>query len=197
MSGISIGDMVQQFTSLRNGGMIKSELGRLSQSLSSGKVDDLTAELGGGTERFSGLSYSLQQLDAYQTAARETAQLLSDTQTVLSRLDSLRNTTSERLLRVNEASTSAQVQEAAQSSRSTFDEMVRTLNTQIGDRALLGGARVDAAPLASAGDMMNAIATAIGGATDAATIITTVDDWFDAAGGGFVTMGYLGDTGPD
>lgn len=195
MSGISFGDMAQQFNVLRNGGSIKTDLARLSGSLSTGKVADLTQELGGGTERFSGIKYSLKQIDAYQKIASETAQLLANTQSVLSGVDAIRSTASERLLLVNEGSTRAQIDEAATSSRSAFGDMVRLINTQIGDRALLGGARVDGAPLADPEDMLGSLILAIGGATNTAAITAITNAWFDDAGGGFETLGYLGGTG--
>ena len=113
MTAISVGDMAQQFSSMRNGSAIKSDLARLVESLSTGKVTDVTKELGGETKRFSGIKYSLTQLDAYQNTARETAQTLANVQTVLGRLDEVRGTTAQRLLLVNDTSTIAQIDEAA------------------------------------------------------------------------------------
>jgi flagellar hook-associated protein 3 FlgL len=196
MTGISVGDMAQQFTSMRNGGVIKTDLARLAESLSTGKVADITKELGGETKRFSGIKYSLTQLDAYQKTSQETAQTLANIQTVLSKVDEVRGTSSQRLLLVNDSSTIAQIDEAAQSSRSAFETVVRTLNTQIADRSLLGGASVGQPPLAAAADMMGALNATLVGITDPAIIISMVDDWFDDVGGGFETLGYLGDTGP-
>jgi len=196
MTAISVGDMAQQFSSTRNGNVIKNDLARLVETLSTGKVADITKELGGETKRFSGIKYSLTQLDAYQKTTKETAQILANVQTVLDQVDQVRGSTAQRLLLVNDGSTIAQVDEAAQSSRSAFETTIRTLNTQIADRSLLGGARVAQPPLASAEDILAALSTAIAGNTDPAAIITIVDAWFDDAGGGFEAVGYMGDTGP-
>jgi len=192
----TVGDMAQQFTSQRNSGLIKSDLARLSESLSTGKVDDVTAELNGQTATFSGISYRLTQLDAYQQIGSETAQTMANIQIALGEVDNTRNLTSERLLLVSDASTRGQIEEAALSARSSLDTMVRALNTQIGDRALLGGAAVNGPPLADADTMLTDIIASLGGATDFASITAAVDAWFDTAGGGFETVGYLGDTGP-
>lgn len=196
MSTISVGDMAQQFTSLRNGGAIKTDLARLAESLSTGKVADITKQLNGATTQFSALEYTLTQLDGYDQAATETGQLLANIQTVLSQVDNTRGRTAERLLLVNESSTIAQVDEAASSARNAFETAVRALNTQLADRALLGGADVDGPPLAPADDMLSDLRLQIGAITDPAAITGIVDLWFEDPAGGFATIGYLGDTGP-
>lgn len=195
MTTISVGDMAQQFSSMRNGSVIKNDLARLVESLSTGKVADITKELGGETKRFSGVNYTLTQLDAYQKATKETAQTLANVQIVLSQVDQVRGVTAERLLLVNDGSTTAQVDEAAISSRSAFETAIRTLNTQIADRSLLGGASVTQPPLAASDDMLDALSAAIAAETDPAAIVVIVDGWFGDVGGGFETLGYVGDTG--
>lgn len=195
MSVVSVGDMARQFTSLRNGNAIKTELAELVDSLSSGKVVDLTKSLDGETARYSGIRYSLTQLDGYGQIASETLQTLANVQIILGKVDSARGATAERLLLVNDTSTSAQIDEAALASRSAFEDMVLALNTQVADRALMGGTRVDTAPLASGTEMLAQLTVAIGGAVDQATISATVDTWFDDPAGGFATLGYQGDTG--
>ena len=195
MTVVSVGDMARQFTSLRDGTAIKTELFELAESLSSGKVADLTKSLNGETVRFSGVQYSLTQLDGYLQVASETEQTLGNIQIILGRVDNTRVATTERLLLVNESSTTAQVDEAARASQSSFQEMVTALNTKVADRALLSGSSVDTAPLATADVMLADLQTAIGGATDPATIIATVETWFNDPAGGFATIGYQGDTG--
>ena len=193
MSVGSVGDMAQQFRSLRNGNTIKTELNALAGSLSSGKVADLTKALDGDTARFSGIRYSLSQLDSYNQVATETQQTLANIQTVLSKVDGSRGAAAERLLLVNDSSSVTQINEAASSSRGTFEEIVLALNTRTADRALMGGNGVNVAPLASAETMLADIETTIGGAVDQATISATVDAWFNDPAGGFFTSGYLGD----
>lgn len=188
--------MAQQFTSLRNGAVIKAELASLTDSLSTGVVTDVTKHLDGETARFSGIRYSLTQLDGFGQVASETQQYLSNVQIVLSQVDNTRSATAERLLLVSDTSTIAQVDEAAFAARSAFESVVLALNTKIGDRALMGGAAVANSPLAPAADMLADIQTAIGGAVDLPTITAAVDAWFDDPAGGFATVGYLGDTGP-
>ncbi len=196
MPVVSVGDMAQQFISMRSGGAIKSELSHLAESLSTGQVTDITRHLNGETTRFAGINHSLSQLDAYGQAANEAQQGLTGMQTVLGRVDNLRAETSAQLLLVGGTSTSAQIDEAARAARGTFDTMVNALNTRVADRSLMGGADVTSAPLAAADDMIADLQTAIGGATDQASITAAINTWFDDPAGGFATMGYQGDTGP-
>jgi flagellar hook-associated protein 3 FlgL len=156
-------------------------------------VADLTKALDGDTARFSGIRYSLSQLDSYNQVATETQQTLANIQTVLSKVDGSRSAAAERLLLVNDSSSVTQINEAASSSRGTFEEIVLALNTRTADRALMGGNGVNVAPLASAETMLADIETTIGGAVDQATISATVDAWFNDPAGGFFTSGYQGD----
>jgi len=195
MPVVSVGDMSQQFISMRNGGTIKTELARLSESLSSGLVSDVTETLDGDTTRLSGINYSLEQLDGYAQAAEETSHTLANIQNALGRLDTLRGDSSAQLLLINGESTINQIDNAARDGARTFSVMVTTLNTQVADRALLGGADVTGAPLATSDVMLADLQTAVGGATDFATIDAAITTWFDDPAGGFATNAYLADTG--
>lgn len=196
MPVVSVGDMAQQFISMRQGGAIKTELAQLGARLSTGRIGDVTAALGGDTARLSGINHSLKTLDGYLLAAQETGQTLGAIQTVLARLDTLRGDTSAQLLQLSSDSLASQIDAAGDAAADVFADMVGTLNTQIGDRALLGGTAVIGAPLAPAGDMLTDLLAAIGAAATATDIITAVETWFDDPAGGFATMGYLGDVGP-
>lgn len=195
MSTVPLGDMAKHFTALRNSNAIKSDLFKLTDSLSTGRISDLTESLGGETTRFSGLRHTLTQLDGYLQVGSETGQTLSNVQIILDKVDGSRGRIAERLLLVSDSSTTTQIDEAAQAAQSGFQEIVSALNTQIADRALMSGNRVDAVPLAAAGSMLTDMQTAIGGAVDPAAIITIVQDWFSNPAGGFVNIGYLGDSG--
>ncbi|KJZ21268.1 hypothetical protein TW80_00465 [Loktanella sp. S4079] len=182
--------MAQQFNSMRSGSAIKTDLARLSDSLSTGKVSDLTEHLGGRSSQFSGLSHSLSQIAAYVDSAQETELQLTNMQLVLGHVQTLAQETSGQLLLVSNSSTADQISETARSAHATFVTMVDTINTQFADRALFGGTTVDVDPLASAEDMLADIQAAIGGATSFAAISTIVSDWFADPAGGFATMGY-------
>ena len=79
-------------------------------------------------------------------------------------------------------------------SQEFLSRVVSALNSHVADRTLLGGAATGGPALASSETMLADLSTAIAGLTTAADIETAVDDWFDLAGGGFETVGYLGST---
>ncbi len=191
-----VGDLAQHFITTRNGSAIKSELSMLAESLSTGQVTDVVQHLGGKTAQYSGINHSLAQLNSYAATARETAQSLATMQTMLGQIQAEGDATSNQLLLLSNSSSETQVTEAARAARPTFDTMVSLLNGRVADRALFGGAQVDAVPLASADDMITSIQLAIGGATTQAAISAAIDTWFDDPAGGFAMMGYQGDTGP-
>lgn len=191
----SVGDMTSQFTAMRNGGAIKTELSRLGQQLSTGRVEDVTAHLNGQTTRFSGINHSMTRLDGYLQTSSETSQMLSGMQSVLQRVDLLRSESSQQMLLITPASQPTQVDETARAARGSFDAMISTLNTRLADRALMGGIHVEGPPLASANDMLANLQAFVGGALTPTGIIAAVEFWFDDPAGGFSTMAYLGDTG--
>lgn len=195
MPVVSVGDMAQQFNTMRNGGAIKSELFRLNRQLSTGRVDDITAHLSGQTARFSGIDHSLARLDGDLQSVRETSQTLSAIQTVLQRVDSVRAETAGQLLLITPESPSIQIDEAARAAGASFETIVTALNTQQADRSLFGGRSVLTPPLAQANDMLADMQVSIGAYTTKEEIMSAVDYWFDDPSGGFATMGYLGDTG--
>ncbi|PUB11551.1 flagellin [Yoonia sediminilitoris] len=191
----SVGDMAQQFVSMRNSGTIKSDLSRLAQSLSTGRVTDVSATLGGQTTQLSGINYSLELNVGYAQIARETGMQLSTMQIMLEKVDAARSQTSSDLLILNNVSTPQQVDVSAAAARGTFESMVASLNTRLADRSLFGGVETEGLVLATADDMLADLQTAIGGATTTAAIGAAIDFWFDDPAGGYATMGYLGDTG--
>lgn len=189
MSVPYIGDRAQHFTALRQGAAMKSDLGRLSASLASGRVGDLTQHLDGQTAAYSGLEHRLAQLAGYQQVTRATDQLLGGVQTVLGRVDHARGQLAQTLLSV----TAAQIDSAAGKARQTLDDMVTTLNTRLNDRALLAGQDVTATPLIPAGAMMADLQAVIGQDRSLAGITAAVTAWFDDPAGGFARTAYQGD----
>lgn len=192
---VSIGDMSQHFMSLKSGGAIKSDLARLGQELSTGKVADITAHLGGDTRQFSGIVHSLSVLDAYKVAAKETATTLDQMQIVLSRVDDSRSDAAGKLLMISGDSQPELVEQAGEIARLAFSDIVNTLNGQLAGRSLLGGSNVDAAPLAAPDAMLNDLLAGIGGVTTITAVELAVEAWFDDPAGGFATFAYQGDDG--
>lgn len=188
----TIGDMSQHFHSVRNTGSIKSQLARLSQEMSSGLVSDVGKHLNGNTSGLTGLNHEISMLETFDVTNTETTRILDAMQQNLQGLDAKRDLTASSLLMISSDSNRNLVTSAAQTGKSAFLDAVNTLNASSGGRLLFSGTAVDQIPLADPQVILSDIVTAIGGATEKDDIISAVDNWFDAAGGGFESNGYLG-----
>jgi flagellar hook-associated protein 3 FlgL len=189
--------MTQQFLSMRAGGAIKSDLMRLSNSLSSGRVGDISRHLNGETARLSGITHKLAQIEGFQLVGRETGQMLDGIQAVLGRVDAARSQLAGQVLLVGDSSTALQVDDAARLAIVAFDTIVSSLNTRLADRALLSGRDVGVSPLVSAETLMADLHAVIGADRTFAGINAAVTAWFDDPAGGFTTVSYQGDTGAE
>ena len=195
MNFSSIGDGVQQFQLQRQNTVLKTSLNTLAIELSSGNVSDVVKANNGDTEKFSAVDNRLKVLSSLKYLTAETQLTLSTTQAALSNLDTQRGALADPLILITNESTDLQINVAARSSRDQFDALIQTLNTRLGDKSLFSGAAVNSAAFTSPDVIITDIVTQIGGATDTATIVATIDTWFDDPAGGFATVAYTGDTG--
>jgi len=191
----SIGDGARYLTMSRDNFRLKTELNTLSAQLSSGEVKDKAKVLKGDTIRFSAIDHSLRTVESKLIRNRETASLLTTMQRSLDAFDAQRGALGETLVKITRDSPQVQLENAALTAIGRFGTMVNTLNTEFAGRRLFAGAATDQRALISADDMLADLVTAIGGATDTATIQTAVDTWFDDPAGGYMTVAYQGDTG--
>ena len=193
MSFSSIGDIRQHFLTSRANVSLKTDLQTLVKELTSGEKSDLTAHLGASQTRLNGVDRQLELLGRFAQSNSRTGHLLSAMQLALTGVDEQRATSSAALLVVTTASTTSQVENAGDISMSNFRAIVQTLNLRHGDRSTFGGNNLDISPMADPDDMLDALRLEVAGLTSATDVETAIDAWFDTAGGGFETIGYLGD----
>jgi len=189
----TLGDMRQHFLTARHNTFLKTELNTLVQELTSGEVADVTSHLGPDQTHLSAVDRQLEILQRFSQANSESAQLLSRMQTALSGIDDHRAMASSALLTIDDASSQSQVKDAAAIALSSFSASIKTLNMRSAERAMFGGNNISANPLADADQIMDALRIELSGLTDANSISDAIEDWFDTTGGGFETVGYLGD----
>ena len=195
MVKMTIGDGVRYLQQSLANTRIKSELNRLADQLSNGEIKDKAKALNGDTVRFSAIDHSLKVIDAGLVRNRETALMLGAMQRTLDGINEQRGDLVETLTKVTPESSSVQIDQSARSAAERFDTLVNTLTTEVAGKRLFAGTTVNQPALAQSDIMITDLVTSIGGATDFATIAAVVDSWFDDPGGGFETIGYLGDTG--
>jgi flagellar hook-associated protein 3 FlgL len=194
MRSFGLGDLATSYQTRLATNQIKLDIGRLSQELSSGLRADLKSATGADLSKYSGIRTALVSLEAYNFAAKDAARVTEAGQAALGNLQDLSSELGIGLIDAGNQATEPVLTIEAKTARGRFESVIGTLNTRIGDRAVFSGAAVDRPALASAETILTEIETAIAGLTSVSDIETAVEDWFDAAAGGFETSGYLGAT---
>lgn len=189
------GDMSRHFQSLGQSATIKTRLATLTQELSSGRIADLATHLRGDVSSLAAIDREIATLDAFDRTGQLLDQTLAHKQTVLAALGDGQTTLAGRLIALTPFAGPADIARAEGAGRDGFAAVVGLLNTRSGDRTLFAGSAVDGPAVADADDILADLLTAIGGATDSATITAAINTWFDDPAGGFATTGYRGDTG--
>jgi len=187
-----MGDLAVSFQTRQSQARIKTQLNRLGNELATGITQDLRGATGGDLGALGGIENALGTLKAYKVAANEASLTVSTVQRVL---ETVQQTTSEiglSLLQASEFGQTALVQTTAADARARFATVVSVLNTQVADRAILGGTDTSGAVLQDSETMLAALQVAIAAETTAAGVESVVEAWFDTPGGGFETSGYLG-----
>lgn len=193
MPTLSVGDLRQHLFTVQRNTDLKNELATLSQELSTGEKGDLTKHLGHRQSQLTALDRSLATLKSYGDSNKETGQLLNVMQISLAQVDTQRHQASNALLTIDETSQSSELKNAAQVARDGFYAAVNALNARFDGRTLFGGRDTQTNALASPDEMLSAIKVELSGLTDAGSIASALDSWFDAPGGGFEQFGFLGD----
>lgn len=196
MNFSSIGDLALTFQQRKQNVQIKTDLGRLTQELTSGRKADISTAVAGDFSPIVSIERSLRAAGAYSTALAE-AELF--TETMQSSLEMVQNTSSElgpSLLMASSSSHTTFLQTSARDAETKLSGVVSALNTRIADRSTFGGAATGGPALATSETMLAALQTAIAAETTAAGVEAAIDDWFFAPGGGFETTGYLGSAQP-
>ena len=192
----SIGDMAQQMMMSRRTSAVKNDLDRLAQELASGRKSDVAASLKGDFNMLAGVERQLTVLEGFEVAANDAKVFAEVAQASLKLIQNTAGGLGNDLMSASSSGLTASVDSVAKNARNDFDAIVSALNGRAGDRALFAGTATDAGALVSSDDMMTQISAAItaAGALTVTDIVTAVDDYFMAAGGGFETNAYVGST---
>jgi flagellar hook-associated protein 3 FlgL len=192
MNSISYGDLASSLKNMRLTSQVKQDLERYNYEVASGLKSDLRGAVSGDFTPLASLERSIRSLGAYDSTLAEAELFTSSLQSVLGAVSDQVSDISGDLLGISDPSQTMSVDVIAKDARGRLDTVVALLNTKVGGRALMGGAATGASPLASSGAMMVEIEALVATEVDAAGVISAVENWFDAAGGGFETNGYLG-----
>jgi flagellar hook-associated protein 3 FlgL len=189
----SIGDLAMSFQMRRDTAQVRAQLSRHTQELSSGVTLDIATHLRGDFTRLSSIENDLVKLDGFRVVTEEHRLHVTTQQSVIQKLRDL-GSLSATFLSLPEVINSATIASAGAEALGSFEAAVQGLNTQAGGRTAFSGVGVHQPAIAPADTVLTEIETAIAtaGATTAADIAVVVTDWF-APGGGYDTLGYIGD----
>lgn len=192
---LSHGDLARLFQMNRSNASVKSEVARLSQELASGRKSSLAEAVRGDFAPVTGIEMTLSRNAAYATAGREAANFASVIQNALGTIATLGDGSAEALLTASQAAQPDLVATAAADAAARLAPALSALNAQFGGRSVFAGEAVDGPAMADAASFMAALTAATAGASDAASLVASVEAWF-APGGGYDSAAYLGAAAP-
>ncbi len=196
MAITTIGDLAQGFALRQQSSVLKQQMMRLTAELASGTTSDVTRHLAGDFTSLADIRHRLVVLDSHASAATQGRNDSGAMQTTLSRFQERAQSLGESTLAFAMSPGAALHPTVANEARNALGDMLSALNVSIAGRSLFAGDALNEAAVARQQDVMAAIRSAAAGATDAATLTTAMDDFFDSPGGGFDTTVYLGSGAP-
>lgn len=194
MSLTSLGDLAQSFMLRQQNLQLRQEVNRLSAEVTTGRTADLSGRMSGDFAYLADIERSLGLLQGYRTSVTEAAVFTSAMQASLDRVQDISDTLSRSLFDSAGSGLPALQTLGATSAKAALSEIVAAFNTQTAGRSLFAGNATDQPALAAADTILAELRTVVGSQTTAAGLKAAVDQWFDAASGGFETLGYLGAT---
>ncbi len=192
MSHFGIGDLAQNVLTKQRSSTLQANLLRLTDELSSGRVKNLGAALKGDFGTLGLLERQLTLHDGYAEARASMDLKFTGAQTAYDALLSKTNGLGASLLSAIGLQQPGLLEQQVQMVSGGFDEVVRTLNTRIGDQYIFSGVEVGTPPLLDSEVILANLRLATAGASDARQFIQTIDDWFLDSSGGFATSAYQG-----
>ncbi|WP_456388534.1 flagellin [Profundibacter sp.] len=186
--------MAQTYMIRRQNAEFKTTSTRLASELSTGLTSDVSKRFSGDFSMISSVETSLTALQAYKSASNEAGQFATVMQTTLGLVQDQTTAAVSALLLTSNSASHTQIQNTSNDVMQKFEVVVSSLNTQVGGRSLFAGAATDGPAIASPTAIIASLKTAIAGQTTAVGVEAVVNTWFDALGGGYETIGYLGST---
>ncbi|MEM9421040.1 MAG: flagellin [Pseudomonadota bacterium] len=165
-----------------------------SQELVTGEKTDLARHLGGQAGEYNLITKALADIETDKVRIGLADNRFAQIDAALVNVrDTVNNYTEQVFVSLNTGGAFG-VSEIQDTSRAYMSSLVLALNTSHAGRSLFAGDETGAPALASVDTLLTDLETAIGGATDEATIETAIAAYF-APGGDFETNFYQGGTG--
>ncbi|MFT4011918.1 MAG: flagellin [Paracoccus sp. (in: a-proteobacteria)] len=192
----SVSDLARSYQLRLSQGGLKAKLDTLTKETTTGVKADIPLALKGDLVRINQIESRLSLLGTYKTNLAEAesvfAAMQSSTQEILMQANTLGTVLVSDALTSGDNTLSVHLDRAP----SELRNVIGALNVSVAGRSVFSGQRYEQPAVASYDDLMSQLDAAVGGATDAATIVAAIEGYFaaPAGGGGFLDQGYLGST---
>ncbi|MFK7871347.1 MAG: flagellar hook protein [Roseobacter sp.] len=195
MSTTSLGDLAQSFMLQKRSVLLRTDLSRLTDELSSGRVSDIKEVLAGNHNYLSGLENSIEVLKGYTIATEEAAILTASMQTSLERVQDVSGKLALDFLLIGGGPIGVVAASPVENARMQLDSVLNTLNDDVAGRSLFAGTATNQAPLPDAETLKNLVLTEIAGQTTPKDIVAAARAWFSDPAG-FDAVAYMGSNTP-
>ncbi|MBN8188022.1 flagellar biosynthesis protein FlgL [Salipiger thiooxidans] len=190
----TVGDLARTLVLRTHQTRLNQEMDRLGVEIASGFVRDPASHLGGDITGLLAIDRTLAQLETYRVNTTEASFLTGTMQNALEEIQIRAESVSQVLLSVELTPNDEMLNTMSSEAESALNQMLNGLNRSVGGRFLFSGTATDGHAVIDSDTMLNELRTALAGQTDVAGVEAALDAWFDTAGGGFETTGYLGST---
>jgi flagellar hook-associated protein 3 FlgL len=195
MSFTTIGDLSKSFQLRQDNARLKADLQRLTTELSTGRTTDLRAATRGDLRPLASFERSVSLLASFRTSNAEAGLFAEAAQAALADLQSGAETLSAAAILARTSAVPSQIDALGRGAVQQFEAAVSRLNLQAAGRSLFAGLATDGPALRPAAEILDALETAVAGATTAGDVQTALDAWF-APAGGFDTFAFTGSPDP-
>ncbi len=183
MSSVSLGDLSQSFMLQRRSVSLRTEMSRLTDELSSGRVADVRTVLEGNHNYLSELERSLSAFSSYTVSTSEASYFTATIQNSLDRVQEFSGQLGIDLILAGGGPVGVISGSPSENAETQLISIVNTLNGAIAGRSIFAGTATDGAALEDADTLLTELMTAISGQTTPEDILTAADTWFsDPAG---------------
>ncbi|EEX12761.1 flagellar hook-associated protein [Citreicella sp. SE45] len=190
----TVGDLARTLVLRTHQTRLNQEMDRLGVEIASGFVRDPASHLGGDITGLLAIDRTLAQLETYRVNTTEASFLTGTMQNALEEIQIRAENVSQVLLSVELTPNDEMLNTMSSEAESALNQMLNGLNRSVGGRFLFSGTATDGRAVIDSDTMLNELRTTLAGQTDVAGVEAALDAWFDTAGGGFETTGYLGST---
>lgn len=191
---LSSGDLAQTLALRSANARLSSQLETAAQTVADGKIQDLSAALGGDFRPLNAIQNALTKIEAFQTSTSEAAFFFDQQQTALGALSDIATSVGTDFVAADNSDATQTLATLTSVATSGFEQAVGYLNSTAAGRAIFSGAAVEDAPLPSAEDLLTAVSDAISTATSTAEAQDMIRTFFMDTAGGFETAQYQGST---